>query len=56
MALVCLAAVKVDAGTQTPTHFTEKFMDVNYEWNEWALRRRVSGQGGVGQRAVAEWP
>lgn len=33
--------VKVDAETQTPTHFVEKNVDVNYEWNEWALRRRV---------------
>jgi hypothetical protein len=45
MALVCQAAVKVDAETQTPTHFTERHIDVNYEWNEWALRRRVSGIG-----------
>lgn len=27
--------------TQTPTHFVEKHMDVNYEWNEWGLRRRA---------------
>jgi hypothetical protein len=34
--------VKVEVGTQTPTHFVERHVDVNYEWNEWALRRRVS--------------
>ncbi|RHY18721.1 hypothetical protein DYB32_010339, partial [Aphanomyces invadans] len=34
------AVQKVDAGTSTPTHFVEKNMDVNYEWNEWSLRRR----------------
>jgi hypothetical protein len=45
MALVSQAPVKVDAETQTPSHFTERFIDVNYEWNEWALRRRVSGAG-----------
>jgi hypothetical protein len=28
-----------DSGTQTPTHFVEKFIDINYNWNEWALRR-----------------
>lgn len=28
-----------DAGTQTPTHFQEKYIDANYSWNEWALRR-----------------
>ncbi|WIA14283.1 hypothetical protein OEZ85_002817 [Tetradesmus obliquus] len=41
MALLSAAAVKVDAETQTPTHFSERHIDVNYEWNEWALRRRV---------------
>ena len=30
-----------DFGTQTPTHIVEKNIDANYEWNEWALRRRV---------------
>lgn len=34
--------LKVDAETQTPTHFVDKNIDVNYAWNEWALRRRVS--------------
>lgn len=34
--------MKVDSETQTPTHFAERHVDVNYEWNEWALRRRVS--------------
>ena len=28
-------------GTQTPTHFCEKRIDVEYEWNEWALRRKA---------------
>jgi hypothetical protein len=35
-------ALKVDAGTQTVTHPVERFIDIDYEWNEWALRRRVS--------------
>ena len=30
-----------DSCEQTPTHFVEKNIDVNYEWNEWALRRRA---------------
>jgi hypothetical protein len=30
-----------EAGTETPTHFVEKFIDPNYHWNEWELRRRV---------------
>ncbi|KAF8063785.1 cfap206 [Scenedesmus sp. PABB004] len=42
-AVLALAAgpARVDAGTQTPTHFTERHVDVDYEWNEWALRRRI---------------
>jgi hypothetical protein len=28
-------------GTQTPTHFLEKHIEINYEWNQWALRRRA---------------
>ncbi|KAF0683601.1 Aste57867_24367 [Aphanomyces stellatus] len=35
------AVQKVDAGTSTPIHFVEKNLDVNYEWNEWSLRRRA---------------
>lgn len=30
-----------DAGTETPTHFQERHIDVNYHWNEWELRRRA---------------
>lgn len=37
------APLKVEAGSQTVTHAAERLVDVNYEWNEWALRRRVSG-------------
>ena len=32
---------KKDAGTETPTHFVERNIDVNYSWNEWDLRRRA---------------
>jgi len=32
---------KKDASTETPTHFVHKHIDPNYEWNEWALRRRA---------------
>ncbi len=31
----------LDAGTETPTHFVERHIDPNYEWNEWALRRKA---------------
>lgn len=34
-------ARSVDAATGTPTHFVEKHIDHDYEWNEWALRRRA---------------
>ncbi|CAD7701880.1 unnamed protein product [Ostreobium quekettii] len=30
-----------DFGIQTPTHFEECHIDVDYEWNVWALRRRA---------------
>ncbi|RYH05051.1 DUF3508 domain-containing protein, partial [archaeon] len=30
-----------DAATETPTHFNEGFIDLNYHWNEWELRRRA---------------
>ena len=30
-----------DASTETPLHFQEKFIDVNYHWNEWELRKRA---------------
>ncbi|RLN31697.1 hypothetical protein BBJ28_00008156 [Nothophytophthora sp. Chile5] len=32
---------KVDASTATPTHFVEKRLDCNYDWNEWSLRRKA---------------
>ncbi|KAE9005265.1 hypothetical protein PR003_g18367 [Phytophthora rubi] len=32
---------KVDASTATPTHFVEKRIDYNYDWNEWNLRRKA---------------
>ncbi|KAL3660204.1 hypothetical protein V7S43_014735 [Phytophthora oleae] len=32
---------KVDASTGTPTHFIEKHIDYNYDWNEWNLRRKA---------------
>lgn len=40
--------MKVEAATQTVTHVVERLIDVNYEWNEWALRRRVSEVAGFG--------
>jgi hypothetical protein len=30
-----------DVGTSTPTHFCEGYIDINYHWNEWELRRRA---------------
>ena len=29
-----------DAATETPMHFTERHIDVNYHWNEWDSRRK----------------
>lgn len=31
----------VDAATETPVHFVEKYIDYQYEWNEWNLRRKA---------------
>lgn len=33
--------LKKDVGTGTPTHFVERHIDLNYNWNEWELRRRA---------------
>lgn len=33
--------VRVDAGTDTPTHFIEKHIDPTYDWNEWSLRKKA---------------
>ena len=30
-----------DASTDTPTHIQETYIDINYHWNEWELRRRA---------------
>jgi hypothetical protein len=30
-----------EASTSTPTHFIESYIDINYHWNEWELRRRA---------------
>lgn len=30
-----------DASTSTPTHFNTGYIDLNYHWNEWELRRRA---------------
>ncbi|KAG5182608.1 hypothetical protein JKP88DRAFT_257717 [Tribonema minus] len=35
------AAVKCDAGTETPLHFADKNIDHSYSWNEWTLRRKA---------------
>lgn len=37
---IASAIVECDCGTQTLTHLEEKHIDINYEWNVWALRRR----------------
>ena len=37
-------------GSQTPTHYVEKFVDPNYEWNEWALRRRALQMANLRQK------
>jgi len=31
----------VDKGMETPTHFVEKYIEPNYCWNEWDLRKKA---------------
>lgn len=33
--------VTKDASTGTPIHFIESYIDIDYHWNEWELRRRA---------------
>ena len=37
-------------GSQTPTHYVESLMDPNYEWNEWALRRKALQMANLRQK------
>lgn len=46
-AAMAAAPLAVEAGTQTAAHPMERYIDRAYEWNEWALRRRVR-LGGTG--------
>ncbi len=32
---------QLDKGVMTPLHFTESYIDRNYYWNEWDLRKRA---------------
>ncbi|GAX72985.1 hypothetical protein CEUSTIGMA_g437.t1 [Chlamydomonas eustigma] len=44
--------LKVDFGSQTPVHFLERHIDYSYEWNEWALRRRVLSLANLRQKCT----
>eukprot|EP00798_Chlamydomonas_sp_ICE-L_P022971 gene22971-30160_t len=44
--------LKVDFGSQTPTHFIDKHIDHSYEWNEWCLRRRALQLANLRQKAT----
>ena len=35
------APLMVDKGLNCPTHFIEKYIDPNYNWNEWDLRKKA---------------
>lgn len=41
---------RVDASSQTPTHFIERNMDHTYEWNEWELRRKALQLANIKER------
>lgn len=42
--------MKADFGTQTDTHFFEKNIVKDYEWNEWELRRKALKLANLRQR------
>jgi len=33
--------LQADAGTQTDTHIKQSYIDKEYEWNEWEMRRKA---------------
>jgi len=33
--------LQTDSGTQTDTHINEPYIDKEYEWNEWEMRRKA---------------
>ena len=33
--------LQTDSGTQTDTHINESYIDKEYEWNEWEMRRKA---------------
>lgn len=35
------APLMVDKGVTCPTHFVDKYVDPNYHWNEWDLRKKA---------------
>lgn len=35
------APLMVDKGLETPTHFVDKYIEPNYHWNEWDLRKKA---------------
>ena len=41
-----------DSASQTPTHFVEKNIDPDYDWNEWGLRRRALHLANLRQKAT----
>ena len=50
--IMSAAPVKSSFGTQTPTHFVEKHIEANYEWNQWALRRRAIHMANLRSKAT----
>jgi hypothetical protein len=38
---VSYKALTKDASTETPIHYQESYINPNYHWNEWELRRRI---------------
>jgi len=47
------AVMQADAGTETPLHFQDSYIDKSYEWNEWALRRDALHMADIRRKATS---
>lgn len=46
------AVMQGDAGTETPLHFQDSYIDQAYEWNEWSMRRHALHIADIRQKAT----
>jgi hypothetical protein len=46
------AVMQGDAGTETPLHFQDSYIDKKYEWNEWSMRRQALHMADIRQKST----